>query len=165
MILHYIHETIRDLRPSVDMLDYSLIDRADGVGPVIAEWNSELPQPSVEELEDQHPLTELRVNKERKIALIKSEAYNAIIQFADEPKQRNLLASSLHLVNKKLDALIAELVLGNPITGICLTDQEASFLSTVDTLWQDSINAVRQASNARELAVAAATNLAEVEAA
>jgi hypothetical protein len=76
---------------------------------------------------------ELRANK---IKAIKTEAYNHIISVADDIKQRNMLATALYLVNKKVD-------------GDILSQEEVTTLDNIQHLWGVIANE-RVTSNNRE---------------
>ena len=150
MILNNLYFTILDLYPNINTNDFMLVDHGDGLGPRIHSWNSSYPLPSQEELEAQHIITTLNRAKITKIEKIKKEAYDQIVSILDETKQRNYLAASLEIVNKKVD-------------GVLLSQQEIDFLNNTRSIWENQINVIRTNSNAREAVVNNATTLLEIE--
>jgi hypothetical protein len=79
---------------------------------------------------------EQRANK---IKEIKTEAYANIIRVADDIKQRNMLATALYIVNKKVD-------------GITLSPDELTTLANIQAVW-GVIENERAISNDRETKV------------
>ena len=81
------------------------------------------------------------------IAQVKAKAGNDILAKYPEYKQRNYLAMYNNLLEKKLDGTI--------------TDEEASSMALLKSIWAD-IQAIREASNAKEQELLALTTIEEV---